>query len=261
MRRNPPPEGPEFANLWLFVLTLGLVAAFLVAGLVPNAMNNDRKADIRRLAAGDVVLEQEIQEVNASLVALEAVVANQTLTPGPPGPTGPVGPQGPAGPLTLPSARFNIPFGAGPIGGQIILASDPNPSYVNLTQPVQGIFDYDDLGGAVVLENGYELVVNEDGFYQFAIAMNIAANTSATVIMQLQPGPAYQIGTQAPYASAGCQTSPAPFSLAGIYTYFCTDTASMTVSATAGSRVRLLYVTDATEEITLSSAVSVIKLL
>ena len=238
---------------WMVLLTLGVVAACLVGGLVPNAMNNARKGDITRL-------NLEIGVLEASIAALEAQLLNISLTPGPPGPTGPTGTTGPPGPGT-PSARLNIAAGTGLAGGQALRTTDPDPAYVNLTNVPLTVLEYNSLNGSVVLENDYELVVHTTGHYSFTIYMGVITNGTGSVMFQFMIGPAYYIGGDGVIVTCTCvpDGDPIPW-LAPYFPDVCAATCASNTALTAGDRVRLVYATTIDAEIVPSSGVSVTKL-
>ena len=186
-------------------------------------------------------------------------------------PSGPVGPQGntgstgATGTFSIGSARYNIDPSSRPglIGGYLIFAADPNPSFIPFTTNTpQGLYDYISPNGNFHMVDPYTLQIDITGQYNISIQMLVLSNSSAQVVFQLLSSQfGYVIGTVPPVISPITQLSLISSILPSLpYTNGGILTAPANETFTSGDQLKLAYITSVDAEISATCCLSIIKL-
>jgi hypothetical protein len=159
------------------------------------------------------------------------------------------------------SARYNIqPFAPriGLIGGYLIYASDPNPSFIPfITNTTQGIYDYINGNGSFEMIDQFTLQINRTGFYSVSIEMITLSNSGANIVYQLLSSQfPFTPGAVPPILSPiGTLTSVTAITLP--YSFAGTPNCTCNCVLNAGDTVKLAYLTTADGEIALTSNFSI----
>lgn len=167
--------------------------------------------------------------------------------------------------LSNASARYNLmpqpPPRVGIIGGYLIYAVDPNPSFIPFTTTTpQGLFDYIQPNGNFIMTDPYTLHFNNGGSYNLSFEMILLSNSPANITMQL-------LSSQYPFTVGGVPPVIGTISvLQGItvlpvpYTNGFTANCSANMIVNAGDDLKLAYLTSADCEISLTSNLSINKI-
>ncbi len=163
------------------------------------------------------------------------------------------------------SARYNIDSSSRPgiIGGYLILAADPNPSYIPFNMgPPQGIFDYANPNSAFILSDPFTITFNQSGNYSISFGMIVVGTAPTQTMFQLQSSQfPFGIGGVPPMSDSFGSLQiitllplPPPYDSAFVYNATCN------AAINAGDFIRLAYLTNANAEISLSSNLSITKI-
>lgn len=167
--------------------------------------------------------------------------------------------------LSSASARYNMePQPAeriGLIGGYLIYANDPNPSFIPFTTTIPlGLYDYIQGNGQYEMIDPYTLQINVAGKYQISYQMIIVSNSPAQIVFQLLSSKyPLNIGNVPPVIGSINQLNTAtliPFP----YTNALTSTSDALASFDAGDQLKLGYLVSADSEISLTSCLSINKI-
>ncbi len=167
--------------------------------------------------------------------------------------------------LSSATARYNlIPQPeprVGLIGGYLIYASDPNPSFVPFTTTTpQGIFDYIQPNGNFEMIDPYTLHFNRTGIYNISFEMIAFSNSPSNITFQLLSSQfPYDLGMVPPIIATIAVLQPVTV-LALPYTHGCTNNCSANVIVGIGDEFKLGYITSADGELSLTSNLSINKI-
>lgn len=159
--------------------------------------------------------------------------------------------------INMSSSRYNVPFTS---GLQVLSPSDPNPSYLLFTDEEQeGLYNYDNNNGDYSLTSPDTITINTSGYYCISLTINCSGvSAEGNIYFQVFNSQFGPIGTVPPICTDRVMIRTVPFP--AVDTYIGVGNSDANCYLTAGSLLKIAYITEIDCTVTPTSCLCITKL-